>query len=478
MKKFPLLLAIFILVFLTSFVPTYKSDAEAKGTTYYVSMDGKNSNPGTREAPWSSPGYASRRLKPGDTLVILGGRYVLRQFDEDIVKPPSGQKEAWITIRGEEKDPPVLAGRDDLAMAVDLSGRRYVRLENIEITHDDKAEGEARYFRDGLVILEQPADHIVLKNLYIHHLDEFGLNLQDVDDLKVIGCRIEYAGFGAIGGPRGVQGGLKNLHIEGCRLAYSGHYYQGENGSNRPYDRPDGFGIEPSRGPVEILETVAEHNRGDGLDSKADRTVIRRSIAANNSCDGVKLWGTDSIVENTLIYGRGDGNREETPWSAIVIKTKQKDALFKFINVTVDDKLGGNYLMHVQYDYPNIPVRLVIQNSIFRGTGPNSPIFVGEASKIVATHNLIFLPKSEELFIHGEKEYSTSTIRDLGKGIIHGDPLFLAPAWGKKGNYRLQDGSPAIDAGTPKGAPSVDLEGVGRVGRPDLGAYEHTREKQ
>jgi hypothetical protein len=247
---------------------------------------------------------------------------------------------------------------------------------------------------------------------------------------------------------------------------------------NRPYDRPDGFGIEASRGPVEILETVAEHNRGDGFDSKADRTVIRRSIAANNSCDGVKLWGTGSIVENTLIYGRGDGNKEETPWSAIVIGTKQKDARFEIVNVTVDDALGGNYLMHAQYDDPDIPVRLVIRNSIFRGTGPRSPIFVGESSKIVATHNLFHLPESEELFIHGEKEYTSVNIGDLGEGNILGDPLFSAPAWGRKGNYRLRDGSPAIDTGTPKGAPSVDLEGGGRDGRPDLGAYEHLGKKQ
>jgi len=52
---------------------------------------------------------------------------------------------------------------------------------------------------------------------------------------------------------------------------------------------------------------VTVNNRKDGLDSKAANTTIRRSIVANNSCDGVKLWAGDSRVENTLI-DLGAGN--------------------------------------------------------------------------------------------------------------------------------------------------------------------------
>ena len=81
------------------------------GQTYYVAPDGSDSNPGTREQPWASPGYGSRQLAPGDTLVILGGRYVLREYDADILTPPSGTADAWITIQGEPGNRPILAGR-------------------------------------------------------------------------------------------------------------------------------------------------------------------------------------------------------------------------------------------------------------------------------------------------------------------------------------------------------------------------------
>ena len=84
-------------------------------------------------------------------------------------------------------------------------------------------------------------------------------------------------------------------------------YYQGKN-QQSPWDRPDGFGIEASEGPVEISNTLSEHNYGDGLDSKSKRSYIHHCRVENNFADGVKIWGDSSKVENTLIYGIGDGN--------------------------------------------------------------------------------------------------------------------------------------------------------------------------
>lgn len=101
-------------------------EATAPGTaTYFVSPSGDNSNPGTREARWAAPGYGSRQIQSGDTLVILGGRYRLSVFDADIISPPSGTAEAWTTILGEEGNTPVFAGSGNLYSAMILSGRSY-----------------------------------------------------------------------------------------------------------------------------------------------------------------------------------------------------------------------------------------------------------------------------------------------------------------------------------------------------------------
>ena len=431
--------------------------------THYVAPWGDDDNPGTRDRPWRSPGLATRRMKPGDTLVLLEGKYVLSEYDADILTPPSGRPGAWTVIRGEGKRP-MLAGRNNLLTAIDLSGRSYVRIENLEITSDGGAQ-----FRDGIEALGGPVSHIVLKDLYIHHLDEMGINIADAEDLKVINCSITHCGFGSIGGPKGEHGGWRNVLIQDCYLAYAGHYYQGGPGPS-PYDRPDGFGIEPSRGPIEIARTVVEHNRGDGLDSKADNTYIHECVVANNFADGVKLWGPGSRIENTLIYGRGDGSSEVTPWSPIVVSS-ERPGRFEIVGVTVDDQVGGNYIMHVQYDY-DVPVELSVRNTIFSGRGPNSPIFVRRGVEFKFEGCLFYFPKSGFVLAVGEEQYGADEVSKLG-GNLYGDPMFVSTGFGGEGDYHLRENSPAIDSGVEVPL-KVDLDGCARPQGSgyDIGAYE------
>ncbi|MEM0268529.1 MAG: right-handed parallel beta-helix repeat-containing protein [Candidatus Korarchaeum sp.] len=455
--RFFLILSVLLLL-----VPLLPAPATHHAATYYVAPWGDDSNPGTRERPWKSPGLATRRIGPGDTLMIMGGRYVLERYDDDILTPPSGRPDAWTVVMGEEGNRPVLAGRGNLVTAIDLSGRSYIRIENLEITSDNGAQ-----FRDGIEALNGPAEHIILEDLYIHHVDEFGINIADCNDLKILNCSITHAGFGSIGGPVGERGGWRNVLIQDCYLAYSGHYYQGGPGPS-PYDRPDGFGIEPSEGPIEIARTVVEHNRGDGIDSKADNTYIHECIVANNFADGVKLWGPGSRVENTLIYGRGDGREEETPWSAIVISS-EKRGVFEIVGVTVDDQVGENYLMHVQYDY-DVPIKLSVRNSIFSARGPNSPIFLRDNVEFSFEGCLFYFPRSDAVLVRGERSYNPE---ELGKGNAYGDPLFLRTGFGDEGDYHLREGSPAIDIGVTVNL-RFDLDGAPRpIGRGfDAGAYE------
>ncbi len=456
--------------------PTPRAPAEpvpqppTPGQVFYVAPDGDDAQPGTRTAPWRSPAVAVSRLKAGDTLVLLPGTYPLADYERDILRPPSGQPDAWIVLRGEPGQPyPVLAGRDNLAALVDLSGVQYVWLEHIEMTHDPQAADPR--VRDGILVQGQPAAHVVLADLYIHHVDEFGMNLQDVRDLLIVNTRILYAGFGALGGPPGAHHGWEQVTIRDTRLAYSGHYYQGGDGHNRPYDRPDGLGIEPSAGPIVLERVRAEHNYGDGLDSKAQVTVIRDSIVANNTCDGVKLWGREGHLENVLIYGRGDGDATVTPWAGLVIDTTTPGAHFTLTHVTLDDALGHNYLLYVQYDHPQVPVHLTWRNVILSARGPEARIYLAPAVTLDAQAVLFFFPQSLAVGQHGEQVYTCDDLAQLGPGLMCHDPAFVQPAWGQEGDYHLRPSSPARDAGVPTHV-DHDLDGHPRDDRPDLGAYE------
>ncbi|MBK5093881.1 MAG: right-handed parallel beta-helix repeat-containing protein, partial [Actinobacteria bacterium] len=444
-----------------------KTAKVASGNTYYVSPSGSNSNPGTREAPWATPGYGSKELHAGDTMVILGGRYSLSTYGDDMITPTTGASGAWITIKGEVGNRPVLAGKDDLFSAVDISNTSYIRIENLEITSDNGAK-----FRGGVEASGGPANHVVLEDLYIHHIDDFGVNIGDVSDFKIIDCEMLYCGFGGIGGPAGSHGGIRDLLVSGCSLSYSGHYYQGGPGPG-PYDRPDGFGIEPSEGPIEIRDTVAEHNLGDGLDSKAANTYIHECVVANNTCDGVKLWAHDSKIENTLIYGTGDG--ADSQWVGIVVEDSQTpNARFEIINVTLDDNPSRQaYPMTVQYDISN-PITLTMKNTIV--SNGHGEAYFGDSVGLTADHNIFYRP-SEEVQVHANgRDYTAAQIEagELGAENLCSDPMFVSPAWGKTGDYHLRSGSPAIDAGTSDGAPSIDLDGNARPhGKGyDIGAYE------
>ena len=43
--------------------------------TYYVSLDGNDSNPGTQASPWQTIQKAVKSAKAGDTVYIRGGEY-------------------------------------------------------------------------------------------------------------------------------------------------------------------------------------------------------------------------------------------------------------------------------------------------------------------------------------------------------------------------------------------------------------------
>jgi hypothetical protein len=445
------------------------SSTESRGKTYYVSTNGSNSNPGTRQKPWATPGYGSRKLHPGDTLEILGGRYTLSVYDEDIVMPPSGVEGSWTTVRGEKGNRPVLAGKDDLLAAVDLSGKSRVKLENIEITSDNGAP-----FRGGVEMSGGPVEHVVVQSLNIHHLDDIAINVADANDLQVLDCDITYYATGAIGGPAGERGGLRNLLVSNCRLSYGGHYYQGGSGPG-PYDRPDGVGLEASEGPVEIANCTAEHNRGDGLDSKVANTHIHDCVVANNSCDGVKLWNHHSRVDNTLIYGTGDGEGGPSPWAGIVLGGGARTgSRFEVVNVTVHDNPSREaYPIYAEYDR-NVAIVVVLKNTtISNGHGE---VYMGDAVRLEADHCNFYRPGEEVQVYANGREYTSEEVVSgaLGVGNISKNPLFIRPEWGENGDYHLEADSPLIGAGTTQGAPSKDLDGNTRgPGKScDIGAYE------
>ena len=437
---------------------------------FYISPTGNDAGTGGQQSPWRTPHLSVAKLVPGDTLIFLDGEYVLSEFDEIII-PPSGTEDAWITLTGAPGFKPSIKGENNLYSAIILSDVSYIKISNLEFT---SVTGE--YFRDAINGVDGPINHIVLEDLDIHHIDEFGINFRDVEHLQVLDCRIFYCGFGAIGGPPAENDGWRHILIRDCDLSYSGHYYQGvEDNPLNPYDRPDGLGLEASDGPIEIVRVTVRHNRGDGLDSKAANTFIHHCLVSNNYADGIKLWGAGSKVENTLICGTGDGSLE-SGWCPFVISYwGAPNATFKLTNVTIADTPDRpSYSAHIQYD-STVPIRVTLKNCIFANA--YGTVYANVNVDLIVDHCHFYRPNDAvQLEAHG-RTYTADQIAagQAGVGNSVGNPLFLNPVWASDAfDYHLEGTSPAVDTGTSTGAPSDDLDGTARPlgAGVDKGCYE------
>jgi hypothetical protein len=101
-------------------------------------------------------------------------------------------------------------------------------------------------------------------------------------------------------------------------------------------------------------------------------------------------------------------------------------------------------------------------------------VYIGNSVNFTCEYNLFYRPGDPEQVFANGRTYTAAQLGQLGPGNVSASPLFVGPAWGTTGDYHLLPGSPGVDAGTPVGAPAVDLEYRGRPQSAgyDMGAYE------
>jgi hypothetical protein len=451
-------------------------------TTYYVAPSGNDSGSGSAANPWQTLGYASRQLVAGDTLVIKTGEYLMKEFDSDMIVPErSGNSNAWITITGEDSsEKPVIKGCNSLLAAIDIGGKSYIRIKNLEITsmQDSPYSGGLRTGIEAGGSGGGDVSHIEISNVEIHHVEETGINVSgNARFLRFDNLHIHHTGMTCLGCPSASGGkGWQNVVIYRCLFEYAGYFYHGAE-QESPYDRPDGFGIEDSEGPLEIAFTTSRFNLGDGLDSKARNTYIHHCRVANNFADGVKLWGSGSRVENTLIYGTGYPRPTvQTPWALLVIETDDNGGHFELSNSTLfdDNSRPSHYSMVVQYDNcPATPINFKMRNNIIAGL---DRAYIGGCVTLSATDNLFFNRQEREAIQlqHGDSIYNDTGIGELGHGNRYGDPGFINASWGPDGDFHLRPDSPAIDSGSNvTGRVDIDLEPRIWNSLVDIGADEY-----
>jgi hypothetical protein len=123
---------------------------------YYVSPDGNDANPGTREAAWQTPEHAGEMATAGDTVIFMSGEYSGR-----LVPRNSGTADAPIVFRAEQRRTAVLIGHEEAVRStseggfvslagggrIEIAGLSHITLSGFEVIDTGETGGEGGWAR-------------------------------------------------------------------------------------------------------------------------------------------------------------------------------------------------------------------------------------------------------------------------------------------------------------------------------------------
>ncbi|MCC6261567.1 MAG: cadherin domain-containing protein [Anaerolineales bacterium] len=152
--------ALSIILVIESYGAVSASNHFAAPKTYYVSLNGNDSNPGTAAAPFKTFTKAAAALAPGDELQIFGGTYT-----QPLTVSKSGTASAYITIKPVPGEKVILDAGLTSVRAMMLTGS-YLNVEGLEIQRA----------KDFCVDIQ--GNYITVRNLNVHHCNATGLRVK------------------------------------------------------------------------------------------------------------------------------------------------------------------------------------------------------------------------------------------------------------------------------------------------------------
>ena len=508
----------------------------------YEECDGLSEAPypgqGTRQAcAWNHPFQALppggvARIAGGDTLILVAGSYkmgygapgaencdVEASYDCHLSPLPSGPDPDHPTRLlgagwdGGCKSPPEFWGAGRPWFLVNLTDSSNVEVSCLEITdHSSCIEdhlsptGGSPYTcqRDtppygdwaATGLYAEDSSHVLLKDLNIHGLANTGIRAGRLVDWTVENVRIignGWAGWdGDIDGEDANSGDLifREWRVEwnGCGETYPKGEHLGCWGQEAGGDG-DGVGTGTTGGHWIIEDSAFLYNTSDGLDllyARQPGTIveIRRTIAAGNDGNQIKLTAAQAIIENSVLVGNCgffDGypywNKDDTCRASgdALVLVAQPGASFELLNSTLTGE--GNCLMIAGCALDRScdgSERIKVQNTLFQG---QKVFFDPEADVCLAWYDDESNPPLpanpfavEHSLITGVRFGNITPCSNASNLCVESAGLTDSSLEAFDGH--LQAGSLAIDAGAPDGASADDYEGRSRDAKPDIGAFE------
>jgi parallel beta-helix repeat protein len=459
-------------------IPTAEAEKSHTPGTYYVSLQGNNTNTGSENQPWQTIQFAVNQAIPGDTIIVHAGTY-----QENVHITRAGEPDNPISLIAAESEGVLINGRADPAL---IGEGNYWVLRGFELT--SKADRTLRIGSSFWKIQENKITGAVY----------FWGNNNLFEDNVVDGSQHAGNENGVMDdGPSSHHNIFRRNTVHDFNLR--GFWSQWLTHDNLFEEN-------------EVFNITAETGMGIDLDAASNvgyRHTVRGNIIHNCAQTGIELENSyASVVENNFIYNTGlegiqvinyqgctvggeenqygdpEGNCEGDELDTIVRQNVIIDggrvggivsyhsSGVKLYNNTIYGSGAGFYILGDATQADNWDV----QGNIFAHNSRVQISLEDPKSLSQDSYNLVYQPGNDEVYeIRGAESlfYSLAEWEDafgFGKNSIQADPMFVDPG---KLDLRLQPGSPAIDVGLDLQI-SADIDNNPRpVGKGyDLGAYE------
>ena len=403
----------------------FNQQAQAAGNTYYVATNGNDGNPCTQSSPCKTINHGITKLSSGDTLIIRGGTYA-----EWICgscgggRIPSGS--SWnnvTTLKGAPGETVILKPTSfDQVLAFDSES--YISFENLIL--DGQNSNVIR------AISTNPGSHHI-------RLKDSEVRFFPCSTFAVNGASNEFI----------------NLNIHD--VATDWNPATGATGCGEPGNPPHVFYIYSGPDHLFANNLIDATNTGAGYcfhvyDAAYTPKVglIFRSNTLRN-CKG-PAWGLfrteQTLIENNVVYGG------------------QSSGIWVANSKTTTIRHNTIYGQRMGIDHSNSGDTTLIQNNIIYGSKEKG-IEISNGSNVTVSNNL----SSNNTSGNFQDQTGTAVLSANLFGDSY-DPRFVNPS---AGDFHLQSGSPAIDAGLTLPDVPCDHDGNKRPAGSayDIGAYEY-----
>ncbi|MFP4223873.1 MAG: right-handed parallel beta-helix repeat-containing protein [Phycisphaeraceae bacterium] len=461
-------------------------DREATGRYLYVDHKpvGSDANPGTFDKPFGTLHEAVAAAKAGDTVFIRGGRYYL---DEPVEITAAGEEGKWLTITAWPGETPIIdgwgvyyrpegnrRGADTSSGLIAASGQpRYLRIQGLQVQRSPRA-GISVYGSN-----QGRGQFVEINHNTTWRTFTMGIISHWVDDITVNGNRVirPHSMTAVTNRETGelenhehmIQEGIDLSRNDGFEIAWNEVYGGGkeaidcisiQNGTihhNYVHSSLNGIYIDSWSVPIVNLDIHHNfiHNAYAGVplategSNALEQIDIHHNIIINTKSDGIGVTeatykADPSPVHDIRVFRNTVDHigyhAQAVDWNSAGIRVAGFEDNPDFHSVDV--------LHNIVTDSAQVPMHNVYADAT-------------EAHDIRVTHNLLYPAEDQTL----DRFRGGRLTMTLGEDPITKAPQYVAP---ERGDYRLEAGSPAIDAGL-KGEAWQDPDGS----RADLGALPY-----